>query len=122
MPSESLSLEDLVGHETDPVDVRDGSADPEYFNFTIYRDDMEPVEHEGYVAKITPVATSDDPVVRAGDDDGWRFFAEIRTRDARMGSNVTTLLENDDGEIQDVLLDSSDGIDALREVTIHPIE
>ncbi|WP_435317637.1 hypothetical protein [Haloarchaeobius sp. TZWSO28] len=121
MPTESLSLEDLMGHETDPIDVRDLTADPENFKFTFHRDDIGIVEHEGYPVEVTPVATSDDRQVRASEDDGWRFFAEIRTADARMGSNVTTLLEDNDGNIQDVLIDS-DGIEALREVTISPIE
>jgi hypothetical protein len=111
-----------MGHETDPVHVRDGTADPEYFKFTFYRDDIGVVEHEGYPVEVTPVATSDDRKVRASEDDGWRFFAEIRTRDDRFGSKVTTLLEDNDGEIQDILLESGESIETLRAVTIDSIE
>ena len=122
MTSESLSLEDLMGHETNPTDVRGGSADPEYFKFTFHRDDIGIVEHEGFVAEVTPVATSEDRNVRTTEDDGWRFFADIRTKKDRMGSKVTTLLENNDGEIQDVLLNTDNGLEVLRPVTINSLE
>jgi len=111
-----------MGHETNPVDVRGGSADPEYFKFTFDRDDMEIVEHEGFVAEVTPVATSDDRHVRATEDDGWRFFADIRTKKSRTGSKVTTLLEDTEGEIQDVLLNTDSGLEVLRTVTINSLE
>lgn len=121
MSTESFSLEDLIGHETDPADVRMGT-EPEYFKFVFFRDDIGVVEHESYAAEVTPVGTADIRMVRELESDGWRFFAEIHTKNDRFGSGVTFLLEDEDGEIRDVLLETGAGVEFLHPVTIEPVE